>query len=115
MFRALLLFIAIGASLQAMEKANVQVQIGGGDRYGWRGPGWYYGYYFSNEKDYIAWREGRAVYYQGAYYEEDVWRGQGWYGGFWYATEPEWRANRYPRHRHARRHERRYERRGGNP
>ncbi len=72
-----------------MAKPSVQVQLNAGNNYGWQGPGWYYGHYFGNEDDYVAWMSGSSPYYGGTY--QEIWIGPGWYGGFWYGNETEWR------------------------
>ncbi len=84
----LALFLLTGTSLSAMARPSVDVQVGSDDYYGWQGPGWYYGHYFSNQDDYIAWMEGTGPYY--GTYQTSIWIGPGWYGGYWYWNENDW-------------------------
>lgn len=88
-FFLLALFIFTSGSMAAMGPPSVEVQVGAEDNYGWQGPGWYYGHYFDNEDDYMAWRQGQAPYYGST--SETLWIGPGWYGGYWYWNEDEWR------------------------
>lgn len=54
----------------------------------WVGPGWYYGRYFSSEREYNHWLDNRFYSVR--------WEGPGWYYGIYFDSKRDF--NRYRRH-----------------